>query len=164
MTNYYTKDRPGPLERVISKLSVQTVALGSPGGGAPELTASDMAAAVAGLRDEVGQLLPDVFAEEAQAVDRTVQLLDAWGWMQWRVRWPAKAITGALHGRLAEAVVADYQLGGKGYAVRDICAHLQCSGARFAQLAPQWDLLFGRLLEAESALAAHLRRALRPAA
>ena len=154
----------GPYQRIVERLSIQTAQVGNQGGaGEPEFTTADMARATAGLgqKDEIAALLPGVMREEAPAVNRCCQVLDLWGWTRWRIDWPDKQITGALHGRLAAAVVADYQAGGKGYPISQIRDYLKVSGRRFTSLAPHWYALQKRLQEAEGELVHHLRQQLR---
>lgn len=153
----------GPFERVLSRLSTKTARAGEEGGsGEPEFTTADMAAAAAGLagKDDLASVILGVMLEDARSVNLAVQLLDQWGWLRWRTDWPDKQITGALHGRLAAAVVADYQAGSKGYTIKSIREYLRCSGRRFTSLVPHWATLQRRLYEAEGELVQHLRRQL----
>ena len=160
-TTHEVNPPKGPLERVLSRLSIKTSQMDREGdGGEPEYTTSDMAAATAGMSDPIGRHLIGVMLEEAPAVNRAVQELDLWGWMRWRVDWPDRQITGALHGRIAAAVLADYQLGGKGYTTTEIRRYLRVSGRRIIQLTPHWHALTRRMHDAESELVEHLRRQL----
>lgn len=152
----------GPLERFLSRLSVKTAKLADEGGsGIPEYIGGEIAAAAAGMPDPIARNLPGVMLEEAPAVNRAVQELDLWGWQRWRVDCPQKNIRGELHGKLAAAVVADYQAGGKGYTLTEVRKYLGISGARFTQLYPHWYTLQRRMADAESALVQHLRESLR---
>jgi len=162
MSTHEVHPPKGPLERVLCRLSTKTAALDKEGGsGIPEFTASDMAAVTSGLSDRIARELPGVMLEDAQAVNHAVQELDLWGWLRWRNDWPDRQMTGALHGRLAAAAVANYQQGGKGYAIREIREYLRISGRRFIQLTPHWCALERRLIQAEGELVQHVRRHLR---
>lgn len=160
MTNTHEINPPkSPLEFVLSRLSIQTGKLDLDGaGGQLEYTTADIAAMCASLDDPIARELVGVLNGEAPQVNRAVQELNLWGWNRWLIACPDRQIKPRLHGKLAAAVIADYQLGGKGYTMHEIRQYLGVSGSRIIQLTPHMDALMRRVREAEAAVSERVRR------
>jgi hypothetical protein len=158
---FEAKPHTGPLERVVSQLSIKGAEVGREGGGGvPELTPSDYAAMTAGLSDPVARELIGVICEDAGSVTQAVRELDGWGWMRFRIDFPDRRITGKVHGLLAVAAVAEYQAG-SAYPIDEICRFLKMDRRQFLPLAPHFSSLNRRLLEAEQRIVGHISAQLR---
>ena len=162
MSLYEAKPTRSPVERVVSRLSVQTVRFRDiVSGGRPEYTASDFAAAAAGIVDPIGKHLIGVLTEDAQSLAECVEALNRIGWVRWFDDQRKASIDRELHHRLCVAAVGEYQRG-EGWPIRDLKKVWRCGAERVRELMPHY-LTLGRILadrhqQVARHLAARLRR------
>lgn len=153
------KPRRGVIERVIIGLSLSGPRFGGGGGGIPEYTAADYAAASAGYRDPIGRHLVGLYLGDGKSRDGCIEDLDGYGWSLWR-RHRRGEISPELHRRMARAAVQEIERG-EGWSIREVKSLLQIGQDRWRSLAGHYVELINEIRRQDQQVADHLARRLR---
>lgn len=94
------------VERLASAMNLHGLRLGTPGGGAPELTDQELGAMLSGSHDRMGELMVLArYAEYHSLIPQIAKMLDTWGLELWvRKRIPHE-FSCPLHFKIAELAV-----------------------------------------------------------
>lgn len=162
------KARPGPVERVLTKLFPKGVDPKHIPGSGLGLKPSDYAAMVSNIRHQdrwlaqmASALWDAKFLGSTAARSELASMLDLWGCQRYPMRHRTIEISGQTHGDLATLAVVEY-CSDQEITNASAKAALRIGYDRWRRIRPIFDDLMNRLAEAEGLLAEHLRGELSP--
>lgn len=157
-TDTWEADPPrSNIERVIGMLSTHGVNFQGGTGGVPEMTPSDFAGALAGLKDPIAEgIIPAMLGDQA-AKGRLGYALHEWGWNHWRAKRRQQEISEPLHARMAGAATHCY-VERKVWPKRYLFRKIGVGQERWDKLEPHFRDMTSKLHIAEQALAWHLKQ------
>jgi len=157
---YEARARRTIIERVVSGLSEHGVDVKASGGGKPEYTPADYAAALGNIESPMAaHLFWGGYMGYSKARTNLIERLHLWGWRRWAERGRTAKIDVLLHGRLAALAV--YEHTGKPAKYEDRLRSLEIGELRWRALRDHYDDLRRCLQEADDALSRHLIERLR---
>ena len=166
---FEAKARPGPIERVLTKLQPKGVDPKHGPGSGLGLKPCDYAAMAGGITHGdrllarlAEELWQGKYLEDRMAVERMADMLHLWGAQRFALRHPKVECSGALHADLSQLAVAHWSADGEVTAAAAKSA-LRVGYDRWKRIEPLFNDLINRLAEAEQLLMGHLREQLRPA-
>lgn len=161
-TEYEIKPKRDALEKVLSRLSIQT--LHPKDGGAtsrPEITGAEFAGMLANLPSQdkdlrnLADLLAWSYLEDGRKFEELVAHLDVWGRMRVLFRHPGITISGALHRRIV-SVVVDQHIKQKYRSGREMRRAMKIGEGRWPTIRPVAADVSDRLNRADMLLHDHL--------
>lgn len=156
---YEARARRTIIERVVSGLSEHGVDVRAAGGGKPDFTPADYAAALGNIESPMAaHLFWGGYMGYRKARANLIERLHLWGWQRWAERGRTGKIDVLLHGRLAALAV--YEQADHPVRYEDRIRSLEIGEPRWRGLRDHYDDLQGCLRQADDDLSRHLVRRL----
>jgi len=157
---YEARARRTIIERVVSGLSEHGVDVKAAGGGKPDFTPADYAAALGNIESPMAaHLFWGGYMGYSKARTNLIDRLHLLGWRLWAERGRTGKIDVLLHGRLAALAV--YEQTGKSVKHDDRLRTLEIGELRWRALRDHYDDLRKCLQQADDDLSRHLAQRLR---
>lgn len=157
---YEAKARRSIIERVVSGLSEHGVDVKGSGGGKPDYTPADYAAALGNIESPMAaHLFWGGYMGYRKARANLIERLHLWGWQRWAERARPGKIDVLLHGRLSGLAV--FEQTSKPIKYEDRLRSLEIGELRWRALRDHYDDLRGCLQQADDDLSRHLVKRLR---